>query len=228
VDIRFRLVLLALSPISLSRSTQSIKGKKMKILLALTLALTLACTACSPAFVTTVDTIISVAAPALINIVEIVAVSKGTAVDPALVAKVTTDAANIKTLVGDFASASSIAAPGVCSQLQAAISTYQADQVMILSTAQVSDPATQTKITLLSSLIGGTVQGILAALPQCSASKAAFVGAKAPLSVSNFVSAYNAILVSKTGNASIDALTAKRKLHEHGKVVRYATFGLLK
>jgi len=199
----------------------------MKTLLALILSFTILLTGCSPAFVTTIDTIISVAGPALINILEIVAISKGVPVDQGLVTKVNTDVTNIKTLVNDFANASSTASPGVCAQLQAAISQYQADQTLILSTAQVSDPATQTKITLLSNLVAGTVQGILTVLPQCQAPKATF-GAKSPLDVKNFVTSYNAILTAKTGNPAIDALTAKRKLHEHGKFARYASLGMLK
>jgi hypothetical protein len=197
--------------------------------IALVLCLSITLTACSAAWVSTATTIISVAGPALINILEIVAVANGQAVNQQTVAKVNSDVANIKQLLTAFASASSSAAPGVCSQLQAALTTYQADQQLILSVAQVSDPATQTKIQLLSGLVTGTVQAIFAVLPQCQAPASGKFGtiSAPPVKVKNFVKTYNAILVAKTGNIAVDNLTSKRKLHEHSTTVRYASLGIL-
>jgi len=117
------------------------------------------------------------AAPALVNILQIVAVANGQPVNSNLEAKINADAAVIKTLAGDFAKASSSAAPTVCSQLQAAISTYQADQQLVLSAAQVSDLNTQTKITLLAGLVADTVQSIAAVIPACQANGQTFKAA---------------------------------------------------
>jgi len=93
----------------------------MKSVLVVVLSLVVLCTACSTAWVSTLDSILAAAAPALVNILQIVAVANGQPVNSNLEAKINADAAVIKTLAGDFAKASSSAAPTVCSQLQACL-----------------------------------------------------------------------------------------------------------
>jgi len=200
----------------------------MKNILVIVVACSMFCTACSTAWVSTLDSILAAAAPALVNILQIVAVANGRPVNAELATKINTDATLIKTLAGDFAKVSSASAPGACQQLQAAVGTYQADQQLVLQVAQVSDPNTQTKITLLSNLVAGTVQAITAVIPSCqnAASKQAFRAAP-PYSVSSFTDHYNSVLTAPTGNAAIDAATPKLKLHRHSKTARAMTFGLL-
>jgi hypothetical protein len=121
--------------------------------------------------------------------------------------------------------ASSLAAPGVCSQLQAAVNTYQADQTLVLQAAQVSDQNTQTKITLLSDLVGGTVVAIESVIPSCqSASEAKSFRTAPPYSLATFINRYNGILVTPTGNPAVDAATRKLKLHRHPGFLRAITF----
>lgn len=200
----------------------------MRKVLVAGLALAMCCTACSTAWVSTLDSILAAAAPALINILQIVAVANGQRVNSNLAAKINADAAIIKTLAADYAAASSETAPGVCGQLQAAVSAYQADQQLVLQVAQVSDANTQTKITLLVDLVTGTVGAIAAVIPSCG-NTASFQNVKAapPYSISTFATQYNRILVAPTGNAAVDAETRKLKLHQHSKFVRLATFGRL-
>jgi len=200
----------------------------MRKVLVVALSLAMFCTACSTAWVATLDSILAAAAPALINILQIVSVANGQPVNGNLAAKINADAAVIKTLAADFAKASSGSAPGVCQQLQAAVSAYQADQQLVLQAAQVSDPNTQTKITLLADLVAGTVSAITALIPSCQ-NAAAIRSTKIapPYSVSTFADHYNSILVAKTGNAAVDAVTPKLKLHQHSKLVRSVTFGRL-
>src|SRR5271163_3433082 len=111
----------------------------MRKVLAIVLSLAVFCTACSTAWVSTLDSILAAAAPALINILQIVAAANGEPANSNLVAKINTDAAIIKTLASDFAQASSGSASGICQQLQAAVSVYQTDQQLVLQVAQVSD-----------------------------------------------------------------------------------------
>jgi len=186
------------------------------------------CTACSTAWVSTLDSILAAAAPALINILQIVAVANGQPVNSTLAAKINTDAQAIEALAADFAKVSSQSAPGVCQQLQVAVSTYQADQQLVLQVAQVSDPNTQTKIALLTDLVAGTVNAITAVIPSCQ-NAAAFRNMKTmpPFSVSSFAAHYNSILVEETGNPAVDAITPKLKLRQHSKFVRSVTFGRL-
>jgi hypothetical protein len=200
----------------------------MKKVLVVVLCAAMFCTACSAAWVSTLDSILAAAAPALINILQIVAIANGQPMNSGLQAKISADASVIKTLASDFATASSESGTGVCQQLQAAVSVYEADQQLVLQAAQVSDSNTQTKITLLVDLVAGAVNAITAVIPSCGNS-ASFKGMPTAPSygMSNFVAHYNRILVAPTGNAAVDTATRKLKLHQHSKAVRSMTFGLL-
>lgn len=200
----------------------------MRRILFFTLSIAIALTGCSAAWISTIDSILAVAAPALVNILQIVAVANGQPLNSNLAAKINTDASAIKLLAGDFAAASSTSATGMCQQLQAAISTYQADQQLVLQVAQVSDVNTQTKITLLADLVAGTVQAITAVIPSCQNTASARDSQAMPaLKLGNFVTEYNAILKIKTGNAAVDAITPKLTIHQHSKIERTLTFGRL-
>jgi hypothetical protein len=200
----------------------------MRKVLVFALSLTMFCTGCSTTWVSTLDSILAAAAPALINILQIVAVANGQPMNNNLAAKISADAAVIKTLAADFAKASSGSAPGVCQHLQAAVSAYQADQQLVLQVAQVSDSNTQTKITLLANLVAGTVEAITAVIPSCqNAASSRGFKATPPYSVATFTVHYNSILVAPTGNAAVDAVTPKLKLHRHSRLVRSVTFGRL-
>jgi hypothetical protein len=200
----------------------------MKNALVVVLSLAIFCSACSTAWVTTLDSILAAAAPALVNILQIVAVANNEPVNSTLAAKINADATVIKTLAADFASASSGSAPGVCQELQAAVSAYQTDQQLVLQVAQVSDPNTQTKITLLADLVAGTVNAVTAVIPSCqNAAVTRSARITPPYSVSTFADHYNRILVAKTGNAAVDAATPRLKLHHRSKLVRIITFGRL-
>jgi len=197
----------------------------MKKVLVFVLLLATFCTGCSTAWVSTLDSILAAAAPALINILQIVAVANGQPVNSNLITKINADATVIKTLAGDFAKASSLAAPGVCSQLQAAVSSYQADQALVLQVAQVSDQNTQTKITLLADLVGGTVLAIESVIPSCQSHSAAkSVRSAPPYSLVTFVNRYNSVLATPTGNPAVDGITQKLKLHRHSMFVRAITY----
>jgi len=183
---------------------------------------------CSTAWVTTLDNILVAAAPALINILNIIAISKGVPVNAALAAKINTDAATIKTVASDFAAASASAAPAACAQLQAAISTYSADQAQVMQLASISDPATQSKVEVLSGLVAGTVTAILATIPNCSQAatmKAGLEKTTVPLPLKTFVSSYNSTLKVPTGNVAVDTFTSKHAIHVHSKFVRMVSLG---
>ena len=200
----------------------------MRKAIVVALSLAMLSTACSTAWVSTLDSILAAAAPALVNILQIVAVANRQPMNGNLAAKITVDATAIKTLAADFAKVSAGSAPGVCQQLQAAVSAYQADQQLVLQVARVSDPNTQTKITLLADLVAGTVNAITAVIPSCQNTAATrSIKVAPPYSVSTFADHYNSILVAKTGNAAVDAVTPKLKLHRHSKFVWSVTFGRL-
>ncbi len=177
----------------------------------------------------TLDSILAAAAPALINILQIAAIADGQPVNAGLAAKVNADAALIKTLAGDFAQTSAASAPGVCQQLQSAIGAYQSDQQLVLQLAQVSDPNTQTKITLLSNLVAGTVEAITAVIPSCqnAASKQTFKAAPPSSALLGHGSLQQRSNRSHGERGGRCSATPKLKLYRHSKLVRSMTFGLL-
>ena len=80
----------------------------------------------------------------------------------------------------------------------------EADQQLVLQVAQVSDPNTQTKIVLLTDLVGGTISAIVAVIPACQNTAALRnLNAAPPYSVYTFVAEYNRILATATGNAAV-------------------------
>jgi len=92
------------------------------------------------------------------------------------------------------------------------------DQQVVLQVAQVSDMNPQTKITLLADLVAGTVQAITTVIPSCqNAVSAHAFAAKPALKLQNFVTKYNALLIIKTGNEAVDAITPKLAIHQHSK-----------
>ena len=200
--------------------------KSKPLHLAVILCASMLLTSCSTAWVSTLDTILAAAAPALVNILQIIAIAESKPFHAELATKINSDAATIKQLAGDFASATAASAPGVCQQLNAAVGVYTQDQQAVLALVQVSDSATQQKIAVLAGLVTSTIGAITAALPQCQHPSGKM--ATPPLNVRKFVTDYNAALTAKTGNAGVDALTPKLKIHEHSAFVRYATVGILK
>lgn len=183
---------------------------------------------CSTAWVTTFDNILIASAPALIDILNIIAIAQGKPMDSTLVAKITADTATLKATAADFAAASASAAPTACAQLQAAIQVYATDEAQVVALISSLDPATQSKVAALSALVAGTVTAILAVIPSCQQAatmKASFEKTAVPLPLKTFVDSYNTVLVAPTGNAKVDAFTKAHKIHVHSKLVRVLTFG---
>jgi hypothetical protein len=204
------------------------KALSLKLSLAIALVCAMSCTACSTAWVGSLDAILAAAAPALINILQIVAVANGQPVNSTLAAKINGDATAIETLAADFAKVSSASSQGVCQELQAAVSVYQTDQELVLQAAQVSDVNTQTKIALLTDLVASTLRAITSVIPSCQRAALVQSRTETAYSISGFASRYNSILLDKTGNAAVDALTSQLKLRQHSKVLEIVTFGRIR
>jgi len=197
-----------------------------KVLLPVILLALIVTFGCSVAWVSTLDSILAAAAPALIDILQISALSQGKPFNSQIAAKVNADAAALKSTAADFASASNAAQPGACSQLQAALTTYEQDLPLVLSVAKVSNPNTQGKIETLSALIVGVFGSIEP--PAISAMRAQVKVSTPPMNVKDFVTTYNAVLVSQTGETKVDEATPKMKLHYHSGFVRFITLGIAK
>ena len=101
--------------------------------------------------------------------------------------------------------------------------------------SNVSDPVTESKITLEIGGIAGLVQIVEAAIPgvittqpaSLTLSREAAKSAKFT-SVNQFVEDYNANLVAPTGNKAVDSYTKRHQLHIHSWFVRKASLGFAK
>jgi hypothetical protein len=211
---------------------QRFQGSLSKMGLIALLCAAVSLSGCSVSWLTTMDSILASAAPALVTILQIASIAKGQPVDMGLVTKINGDAARVKSIAADFAHASSAAAPVICAQLQAALGTYQADLPAVMQVAHVENANTQAKIEELSVLIVGLFTSIEPLIPACKAPVLAAARLSSappiPLPVKNFVTAYNAILVAPTGLPAVDHATPGLKLHKHSKYVRILTAGRLK
>lgn len=152
------------------------------------------------------DAFLNVIGPAVSDIIQIIAIVKGTPADLTPVAKIDADVAAVEKLYSDFQAAGTSAQPGVQAAINAGFTTLNADLGQVFSLAQVSNPASQAKITALVSLVETGVQlaeGV--------------VNTKGPHVSETFTakqlkSSFNQVLTAKTGNSAVDAFTAKHKI----------------
>jgi hypothetical protein len=111
----------------------------------------------------------------------------------------------------------------------------QTDLSGLLPVLHVKDAATQAKITAVVGILLSEVQSMAAIVPlvNAGASPAMMTMAKrqamkqAPMTASEFVSSYDAVMTAKTGNAELDRAASGLRIHSHGKIARWASGGLL-
>jgi hypothetical protein len=152
------------------------------------------------------DAFLNVIGPAVADIIQIIAIVKGTPANLTPVTKIDADVAAVETLYHDFLAAGTAAQPGIQADINAGFTTLNADLGSVFTVAQVSNPNTQAKITALVSLVETGVN-----LAE------AVVNTKGPSATETFTakqlkSSFNQVLTAKTGNSSVDAFTAKHKI----------------
>ena len=162
--------------------------------------------------------------PAVSTILQIVALIKGTPANTSIVTKVDADVAALNKLYTDFQAAEVANQGNIRNEINAGFATLQSDLSSVFAIAQVSDVNTQAKITALVGLILSAVEIAEAAIPGSAVAASKPVG----LDANSLVDSYNKVLVAKTGNAAVDAFTAKHKIHNHSKFVRVVTLGVAK
>ena len=205
--------------------------------LVLCLSITLA--ACSTAWIAEAEQIVATLIPASANIIALVAALQGKGVSAGDLRTVQNEGADlqlVQSLITAYQKADAAAKPGILSQIQVAIGTVQASLQGILPALHIQDTATQTKITAVVGVLLSEVQSLAAIVPLVSANTPTLAAkgavrmgqAQTPLTAREFVSSFNATLTAKTGNAELDRVSAGLRIHEHGKVARWATAGLLK
>ncbi len=205
---------------------------------AVVLALTVVLAGCSTAWIGEAQEIVAALIPAAANIVALVAALQGKGVSAADLAtiqnagsKAGADLQLIQSLITAYEKADATTKPGIMNQIQAALATVQNNLQNLLPALHIKDSATQTKITAVVGILISEVQSLAAVVPIVTGQSLVAghrPSAKPPLSAREFVASYNATITAKTGNAALDQATAGLRIHQHGKLARVATAGLLK
>jgi hypothetical protein len=214
-----------------------------KTMLALTLCVTLMCTACSTAWISEAEPIVAALVPAAANIVALVAMLQGESVSANDLETIQNagsqagaDLQVLQSLIAAYQKADAAAQPGILNQVQAAIQGAQSTMNGLLPALHIKDAATQAKITAVVGIMLSEIQSLAAIVPLVDPSASPGTRAMAlmqvkkqpPLTASEFVSSYNTTMTAKTGNAELDHATAGMRIHLHGQFARWASAGLLK
>jgi hypothetical protein len=196
-----------------------------KALLVLLLAPLLALQGCSTAWISKLDTILAAAAPALINVLNIVSIAEGKPVNTGLEAKITADAASLKVIAAQLAAATANTTT-VCQQTQAAVAVFGDDFNAVLQIVQVSNAATQTNAILVFQAADAIFLTISALIPSCAPPVVASIVFRInTLDANTLISNYNAALDKPTGKPLVDAYNKKHHVHGHSWLARTASFG---
>jgi hypothetical protein len=184
----------------------------MKKLLTLSLLVIITfTTACSTTWLTTFDSYVNIAGPALISLLDLIALAKGNIVPAGLVAKINADSASVKALADSVNNATGQNVAGTCQQFNLGIQTFATDLGSIEQIAQVSNPATQAQIADAIQLAQQLVTEIETPIAACQSSSSSnvvimarlSVGARAITPPKEFVSKFNTILDRHTGDPAV-------------------------
>jgi hypothetical protein len=200
-----------------------------KGLLAILICYTLVLQGCSVSWVATLDRLVAAAAPALNNVITIVALSQNKPVNQVLEDKITTDAAALKKLATDFANGTG-PTPTTCQEVQAAANLLNDDAATVLVLVQ-SVGSANSNLAAIFAAADAFVIVIVGLIPSCAspaALKASVPAKVAKIDVGALVSAYNIALTKPSGNAAVDAFAKANKLPEHGKLVHVLTLDVVK
>jgi hypothetical protein len=184
-----------------------VKKKFLATLLIGTLATVSLLTACS---VSQFEAVLNEIGPAVSTIIQIIAIVKGTPANLAPATKISADTAAIEKFYNDYQTASATSQPGIRADIQNSFTVLNADLTTVFAVAQVSNTNTQAKITALIGLVESAVNIAEAAVPGTAA--AAKATPAQVLTAKTLKSSFNSVLKAKTGDAAVDAFTAKHKL----------------
>lgn len=186
------------------------------------LAFGLNSTACSTTWLSTFDGYLQVAGPILIQILDIVALAKGTPVPAQLEAKITADQASLNSLAASVQSAASTNVQGACAQFNLAVQTFAGDLSAIEQLANVSNSATQNEINAAVSIAQQAIAEVETPIAACQSAPGQTAALAALQLTATGITSPNDIV--KRFNAVVDA---KHHVHLHNKFMRIVSFGKL-
>ncbi len=202
---------------------------KFRTLLIISLIATMATVGCSTSWLTTFDSWLAIAGPAVINILELVALARGVTVPASVLAKVNGDSASLKVLATSVNSAVAADLPNACAAFNQGVQTFVADLPTLASIGQISNPTRLAQITDGVNLAQGVFSLIEAPISACADSSPTtaqanfyFAAARTRFtSQRDFLGKYNEIMAR-------DAVTKKLQIHQSSKPVRWLTLGFKK
>ena len=198
-----------------------------KGLTAVVLAYVLILQGCSLAWVGTLDSVLAAAAPALNNVLTIIALSENKPVNQALEDKITKDAATLKQLAADFASASGTN-PTSCQEVQAGAAVLNDDAALVLTLVQASGASNIAAIFAAADAFVVVIVGLIPSCASPAALRASIPAKVAKINVNALVANYNQKLTAPSGKPAVDAYAKANQIHVHSKFVRVITFGMQK
>ena len=195
-----------------------------KSILALILAVTMVATGCSTTWLSTFDNYVTIAAPAVVEIITAVDAAEGVSVNPLVLQKINQDATALQTvgqsLVAAINANGNLTQP--CQEFNSAVATFAADVPALETLGGIKDPVKRAEITAGITLVQGVIAAIEEPVAACQAApssvaarKALKAGVSKIQSPSDFVVAFNKQNLGK-------------KLHVNPWYVRYATLGVKK
>lgn len=178
-------------------------------------------TACSASWLSTFQQYLAIAGPVLIQVLDIVAVSKGVAPDAALVAKINKDQASLNALAKDVAKIANDPNPqSTCLLFNTAVATFAGDFNQIVQLANIGQN-TSVRVQAVIGIAQAAIQEVEAPISACAsaptpmAARAVFAGKATIKSPSDVVKQFNAVVEDKN------------KVHIHGKFLRFVSAGKL-
>lgn len=195
---------------------------------ALTGAMTFGLAGCS---VSQFNTYLNAVVPALVDVLDIIAVFKGQAIptnQSALPAKIAADVAAVESIEATYQSAAAANKPTLEGEINAAFTTLNTDIGQVEQLAQISDPKTQAQVQVLIGLVESGVQLAEGLVPATASANANNTDAS-KLTPNELVDSFNKTLSAKTGNVKVDAIRPKlHRVHAHSLMVRVLSFGKAK
>jgi len=225
------------------------RSKGARVAMAVVLCLTMGLAGCSTAWIGEAEAIVAAMLPAAANLLTLVAALEGKTVSAADLQTIQNagsqagaDLQVIQSLIAAYEKADATGQAGILNQIESAIGAAQESLQGLLPALHIKDAATQAKIAAVVGILMSEVESLAAVGPLVKRQGAVTRGQGAvtgelggargitrlPLPAREFVVSYNAAMTAKTGNTDIDRATAGLKIHQHGKVARWATAGILK
>jgi hypothetical protein len=174
--------------------------------------------ACSTSWITRAQAIIQVLVPATTNILTLVSVFSGKAIDPAVVnemarvtGEVNADLNQLAGLIGEYQALPADQRSTEIEKINTVLGLAQGHASELMSTAHVKDPLVQAKVNAVIGIVISELHSIEQIVPllqnQANAQVARSMRAHPPLSADELKKAFNSAMAAPSGREGLDQVT---------------------